>query len=166
MTEEVIKKIKDSIVEQKAIYEKYHNWEQDAKIFVNSLYGGLANPYMYFFNVDLAECITKQGKNAILYAESHINDYFKNCWHKDFETHRKMGVKVNGQVKKQVTVYIDTDSVSADTLIDLSEEMISVESQSGTKIYYPDDKIKVLRNDAEIEILARDLLETDYIWQE
>src|SRR5574344_1269158 len=102
MTEDVIKEIKDKIEELNATYMTYHNWEQGTKIMSNSFYGGLANPYMYFFDVDLAECITKQGKNAILYAESHLNDYFLNHWSDDYETHRKFGVKVYRPVKKQV----------------------------------------------------------------
>ena len=69
MTDEVIKKIKESITELNAEYMKYHNWEQGTKIMINSFYGGLANPYMYFFDPCLAECITKQGKNAT----DHLN---------------------------------------------------------------------------------------------
>ena len=111
MTDEVIKKINEKRAELDAIYTKYHNWEQGSKIYINSMYGGLANPYMYFFDKDLAECITKQGKNAILYAESNINDYFLNHWYDDKATHEKMGITVTRPVKKQVTVYIDTDSV-------------------------------------------------------
>lgn len=111
MTDEVIKKINEKRAELDAIYTKYHNWEQGSKIYINSMYGGLANPYMYFFDKDLAECITKQGKNAILYAESNINDYFLNHWYDDKATHEKMGITVTKPVKKQVTVYIDTDSV-------------------------------------------------------
>lgn len=111
MNKDLEKKIRDKIEELNATYTKYHNWEQGTKIMINSFYGGLGNQYMYFFNPDLAECITKQGKNAILYAESHINDYFLNEWHNDVEVHKRLGVTVHCPVKKQVTVYIDTDSV-------------------------------------------------------
>lgn len=143
MTEDVIKEIKDKIEELNSTYMTYHNWEQGTKIMINSFYGGLANPYMYFFDVNLAECITKQGKNAILYAESHINDYFLNHWYDDYETHRKLGVKVHMPVKKQVTLYIDTDSVYSqlDEVIsttdwclgDKQNWKIDVEYKDGTK---------------------------------
>lgn len=122
MIDEVIKQIKDKIAELNATYMKYHNWEQGTKIMINSFYGGLANPYMYFFDPSLAECITKQGKNAILYAESNINDYFLNHWYEDKETHRKIGVKVTKPVVSGVTVYIDTDSVDKSTVINISHD--------------------------------------------
>lgn len=96
---------------QEAEYIKFHNWEQGTKIFINSIYGGFGNAFMYFFNVDLAECITKQGKSAILYAEKSINKYFLEWWHKDRKTHEAMGITVTGKVVNDVTVYIDTDSV-------------------------------------------------------
>ena len=127
MTDEIIKQIKESISELNATYMTYHNWEQGTKIMINSFYGGLANPYMYFFNVDLAECITKQGKNAILYAESHINDYFQNYWYNDKETHRKLGVKVSRPVTGQVTVYIDTDSCDKNTVIHCNDKNRTIE---------------------------------------
>lgn len=111
MDSELEKKIKEKIEELNATYTKYHNWEQGTKIMINSFYGGLGNQYMYFFDPRLAECITKQGKSAILYAERNINDYFLNRWYDDKEVHEKLGVTVHCPVKKQVTVYIDTDSV-------------------------------------------------------
>lgn len=165
MTDEVIKKINESIAELNATYLKYHNWEQGSKNLINSFYGGLANPYMYFFDVNLAECITKQGKNAILYAESHINDYFLNHWYDDYETHSKLGVKVHRPVKKQVTIYIDTDSIVGSTGINVSD-MISIETKNGVQYYHKDDIVKVLRDDKEIEIKISDIKESDLIWQE
>ncbi len=143
MTDEIIKQIKESISELNATYMTYHNWEQGTKIMINSFYGGLANPYMYFFNVDLAECITKQGKNAILYAESHINDYFQNYWYNDKETHRKLGVKVSRPVTGQVTVYIDTDSVYSqlDEVISTTDWCLDKENWK-VNIKYKDGKEK------------------------
>ena len=127
MNKDLEKKIRDKIEELNATYTKYHNWEQGTKIMINSFYGGLGNQYMYFFNPDLAECITKQGKNAILYAESHINDYFLNEWHKDVEVHKRLGVTVHCPVKKQVTVYIDTDSCDKDTVIRCDDKNRTIE---------------------------------------
>lgn len=127
MTDEVIEKIKKSIEEQNAIYTKYHNWEQGTKIMINSFYGGLGNNFMYFFDPRLAECITKQGKSAILYAERNINDYFLNHWFEDKETHRKLGVTVSKPVRNQVTVYIDTDSCDKDTIIHCNDKDRTIE---------------------------------------
>ena len=56
---------------------KYYNYEQAVKLMLNSIYGAFGNPYFYFFNVDIAETITLQGKDAILYTEKLVNKYFK-----------------------------------------------------------------------------------------
>lgn len=127
MNKDLEKKIRDKIEELNATYTKYHNWEQGTKIMINSFYGGLGNQYMYFFNPNLAECITKQGKHAILYAERHINEYFLNEWHKDVEVHKRLGVTVHCPVKKQVTVYIDTDSCDKDTVIRCDDKNRTIE---------------------------------------
>lgn len=142
MTEEVIKQIKDEIVNQKAIYTKYHNWEQGTKIMCNSFYGGLGNNFMYFFDPRLAECITKQGKSAILYAEDHINDYFLNHWYDDTTTHAKLGVRVVRPIKNPVTVYIDTDSVYSqlDEVISTTNWGLSPKTNWRIDIKYKDGK--------------------------
>ena len=127
MTEELRLKILEEADRQEAEYNKYHNWEQGTKILINSFYGGLANSYMYFFNVDLAECITKQGKSAILYAEKNINKYFNEYWHKDKKTHEAMGIAVTGKVVNDVTVYIDTDSCDKNTIIHCEDKDRTIE---------------------------------------
>ena len=90
---------------------KYYNYEQAVKLMLNSIYGAFGNPYFYFFNVDIAETITLQGKDAILYTEVLINKYFHSYWHKDTEAHERMGIKVTGRIEKPVGIYIDTDSI-------------------------------------------------------
>jgi hypothetical protein len=89
----------------------YHAYEQAVKLMLNSIYGAFGNPYFYFFNVDIAETITLQGKDAILYTESLLNKYFREFWHKDKEVHDKIGIEVTGKIEKPVGIYIDTDSV-------------------------------------------------------
>lgn len=144
MTDEVIKKIEKSISELRDTYTKYHNWEQGTKRLINSFYGGLANPYMYFFNVNLAECITVQGKHAILYAESKINEYFQNYWYDDKETHKKMGVVVYKSIIQPVTVYIDTDSVYSqlDEIISSTDWCVGEEKNWKITIEYKSGKVK------------------------
>ena len=89
---------------------QYFNQEQSVKRILNSIYGAFGNAYFYFFNIDIAESITLQGQNAILYTEKLINLYFTDFWHKDKELHEKLGIEVKGQVIKPVVIYIDTDS--------------------------------------------------------
>jgi DNA polymerase elongation subunit (family B) len=103
MTEE-LKKVKEEA-------SKYYNYEQAVKLMLNSIYGAFGNPYFYFFNVDIAETITLQGKDAILYTEILINKYFKEFWHKDLDAHNQLGIQVTGKIENPVGIYIDTDSI-------------------------------------------------------
>jgi DNA polymerase elongation subunit (family B) len=90
---------------------KYYNYEQAVKLMLNSIYGAFGNQYFYFFNVDIAETITLQGKDAILYSERLVNKYFTEYWHKDFDAHAQIGITVTGRIENPVGIYIDTDSV-------------------------------------------------------
>ena len=84
-----------------------------SKILINSIYGALGFSGFYFFNKNLAEAVTKQGKNAILYAEDLINKWAQKVWLKDLRTHKLMGIKIknNKEIIKPISKYIDTDSV-------------------------------------------------------
>lgn len=95
----------------KDLKDKYYNFEQAVKLMLNSIYGAFGNKWFYFFNVDIAETITLQGKDAILYTERLVNQYFKDFWHKDKALHKKMGIEVTGQIEEPVSIYIDTDSI-------------------------------------------------------
>jgi len=97
------------LVQQEA--NKFYNYEQAVKLSLNSIYGAFGNEHFYFYNVDIAETITLQGKDAILYSEELINKYFTHYWHSDKAVHKAMGITVTGKVKKPVGIYIDTDSI-------------------------------------------------------
>jgi len=104
---------------QKRKPSKYYNYEQSVKLALVSIYGAFGNEYFYFFNVDIAETITLQGKDAILYTEEMVNKYFREFWHKDTAAHQQMGIKVTERVKSPIGIYIDTDSIVGNSLIDL-----------------------------------------------
>jgi DNA polymerase elongation subunit (family B) len=70
--------------------KKFFNYEQALKLILNSIYGAFGNEYFYFFDVDIAESITLQGQDAILYTEEMINKYFIDFWHRDTELHKKL----------------------------------------------------------------------------
>jgi len=111
MTDNELEEAKQQLVIFNREATKYHSYEQSVKLMLNSIYGAFGNPYFYFFNVDIAETITLQGKDAILYTEILLNKYFKEFWHKDIEVHQKMGIVVSGRIEKPVGIYIDTDSI-------------------------------------------------------
>jgi DNA polymerase elongation subunit (family B) len=95
-------------VEQEA--KKYYNFEQAVKLMLNSIYGAFGNEWFYFFNINLAETITLQGQDAILYTEKMVNKYFHEFWHRDKEAHQALGIEVTSQVRNPMVIYIDTDS--------------------------------------------------------
>lgn len=95
----------------KAEASKYYNYEQAIKLVLNSIYGAFGNEYFAFFNVDIAETITLQGKDAILYTEEMVNKYFSEFWHKDLAAHQAMGIEVTERIKEPIGIYIDTDSI-------------------------------------------------------
>lgn len=82
------------------------------KIIINSVYGAFGNKYFYFHNRNIAQSITRQGRNLILFAMSAINHYFIKMWHTDYELHKKLGIdhlKINPIVSNSA-LYADTDS--------------------------------------------------------
>ena len=59
----------------KQLSAKFTAYEQAVKLTLNSIYGAFGNKWFHFFNIDIAESITKQGKDAILYSEIILNKY-------------------------------------------------------------------------------------------
>ena len=94
----------------KQLSAKFTAYEQAVKLTLNSIYGAICNKLFHFFNLDIAESITKQGKNAILYSETILNKYVNDFWHKDTAVHDKFNIKVKGKIEKPAVIYIDTDS--------------------------------------------------------
>lgn len=101
----------EKLADVKAEANRYYNYEQSIKLMLNSIYGAFGNEYFYFFNIDLAETITLQGQDAILYTEKMVNKYFSDFWYKDTETHKALGLTEVKPIKKPIGIYIDTDSV-------------------------------------------------------
>ena len=68
----------------------YHNLEQSAKIFINSIYGAMANKFYYNSNIAMAESITLQGQDLIKYSVRVVNYYFSKLWPADEVAHTKV----------------------------------------------------------------------------
>ena len=113
MTEEFknkINKIIDYCQEQSAIY---NNFQLATKVQINAIYGAFGFSGFYFYNPNIAESVTKQGKNAILNAEKLLNLWAQKVWLKDNKTHQKMGITILKPDEKMnpISVYSDTDSI-------------------------------------------------------
>jgi DNA polymerase elongation subunit (family B) len=89
---------------------KYTAYEQAVKVTLNSIYGAFGNKWFHFFNIDIAESITLQGQNAILYSEKILNKYFQEFWPKDSKVHEHFSISIKNKLVRPSVVYIDTDS--------------------------------------------------------
>nr|HPI82156.1 DNA polymerase domain-containing protein [Candidatus Paceibacterota bacterium] len=106
-----VEELKAEIKRLENLKDEYNGIQHSIKIFINSVYGATASIYFTGYNVFVAEAITLQGQDLILFANSILDDYFLNHWHEDTETHKALGLtKVNKILAKTVTVYNDTDS--------------------------------------------------------
>ena len=154
MTEDIKNKVHDIMSYCQNQADIYNNYQLGTKVVINGIYGAFGFSGFYFYNPNIAESVTKQGKNAILNAERLINLWAKKVWQRDTKTHQAMGIKIidNKPIDKGITVYIDTDSCEKSTFINISDNVISIETNSGTKLYNKNDIVKVNRNGIEIEI--------------
>lgn len=55
---------------------QYHIKQYSQKIFLNSIYGCLANQYFVFYDTRLAESVTLHGQLVIKWSEKVLNEYF------------------------------------------------------------------------------------------
>lgn len=106
-----IEEIENEIKRLESIKSEYNGMQMAIKIFINSVYGATASVYFDGYNVNVAEAITLQGQDIIHYANTILDDYFINYWHKDKKVHEALGLKVVYPIKeKSLIVYNDTDS--------------------------------------------------------
>ena len=76
------------------------------KGFLNSIYGMFGTPYSPIYDVELAESITLTGQMVIKFSIKYIDEYFKN----------KYGIEKS-------VILSDTDSVTGDTTINISNDL-------------------------------------------
>ena len=144
----------------------YNNYQLGTKVVINGIYGAFGFSGFYFYNKNIAESVTKQGKHAILNAESLINKWAQKVWLKDKKTHKMMGIAIRPGYENikidSITRYIDTDSLTSSSIINISEDIITINDVA----YNPSDKIKIMRGGVEMIVNASDIQKNDLIWQE
>lgn len=108
------------------------------KILLNSGYGATASPYFQFFDLRLADSITRSGQCAVRWMEKWLNNFLNKYFKTDNEDY---------------VVTIDTDSVTGDTKIIVNNKEITIEdyynSLSDNFIRYDDfnnDYVKIVDN--------------------
>lgn len=142
--------------------DDFNNKQLSSKIFINSVYGALANKFYYNSNVNMAESITLQGQDLIKYSVKVVNYYFDKLWPSDINTHTKIAEymkkkfpdfdtaafmeRAKQPIQFGETLQIYGDSVTGDSLIHLStgeyvtiEQLFNNECESDT-----DDKIRIV----------------------
>ena len=143
----------------------YNNYQLGTKVVINGIYGAFGFSGFYFYNKNIAESVTKQGKHAILNAESLINKWAQKVWLKDKKTHKMMGVKIKPECENinidAITRYIDTDSLTSSSIINILDEVIIINDIA----YNMSDNIQVMRDGVEMTIAASDIQKNDLIWQ-
>jgi DNA polymerase elongation subunit (family B) len=106
-----IEDLKLEIKKLRSVVDEYNGLQHSIKIFINSIYGACASPFFVGYNIYVAEAVTLQGQDIIHFANSIIDDYFINLWHKDTQAHEALGLtKVNPITSKSLVIYNDTDS--------------------------------------------------------
>lgn len=75
---------------------KFHNFQINKKIQLNSAYGAMGNEYFRFFDIRLAEAVTLSGQLVIQWIAKDVNAYLNNL------------LKTQGI---EYVFYIDTDSI-------------------------------------------------------
>lgn len=108
------------------------------KILLNSGYGSLSNAYFQFFDLRMADSITKSGQCAVKWMERYLNSYLN----KYFST-----------IDEDYVITIDTDSVVGDTKIIVNNKEITIEDYYNSlpdnfskKDNIREDYVKVVNN--------------------
>jgi hypothetical protein len=101
--------MKDQDIELK----KLHLKQNAIKLLINSIYGAFGNKWFYFHNVHIAQSITLQGQDLIMFSIKAVNHYFNNMWHVDTELHELLGISNYNisKIDEDAAIYTDTDSV-------------------------------------------------------
>lgn len=88
-----------------------YNLQMALKILLNSAYGVIGNKFFVCYDKNIAEAITTQGRDIIVFSAKAVEKYFKDGWHLDTELHEKMGINVHREITQPVLVAGDTDSI-------------------------------------------------------
>lgn len=80
--------------------------EQAIKLIMNSMYGGSSHVAFEWFNINLANDITGEGRNLIHIMEHHIPEYLQENWPSMHDLHKKLGIELKKMPFR--TIYEET----------------------------------------------------------
>ena len=132
MTTEELMKLVQEFEDQK---NEFNQMQYALKIAMNSIYGAFCNVGFNYFNIEVAESITTQGRSLIQFGMESIDRYFSEMWHKDIELHKHLGINSPEQLKP-VVFYGDTDS----TFLSFQELII----ENFPEVKDPKEKVEII----------------------
>lgn len=106
------------------------SFEQAMKLLGNSMYGGSSHEGCFWFNMELANDITGEGRNLIHLMEKHIPEYLNQNWKNLTDVHELLNIKIDPvklsellKNKKDLAsiIYSDTDSIFFDSKVRIKE---------------------------------------------
>jgi DNA polymerase elongation subunit (family B) len=123
-----IEELETEIERLKSLKEEYDCIQDSIKRFINSVYGATGSAYFSCYNVNVAEAVTLQGQDVAKYASRSIDEYFMEMWHADKQLHMALGItRANKINEKTLTIYMDTDSVKNNSIVNTSSGIKSIE---------------------------------------
>lgn len=130
------------VPEDKSYYKKRHVfWDQRQharKILLNSLYGSILNEACRFFDQRVGQSVTLSGRSIVRHMNSKINEIITGQYTIDGD-----GI-----------IYIDTDSVASDTIIETSIGKMTIEDMFNSCSYFWKDGEKEYALDKDMETLS------------
>ena len=105
-------KYKKEIEEEHGNSDYYERQQYILKIYVNSLFGVLGNPFFFLYNIDNARTITLTGQNLIKHLSHSINNYIRSNWNNICKESIPEYIKTHNikSLTKDILILIDTDS--------------------------------------------------------
>lgn len=86
-----IEELKKEIYQVKKDYDYYRCLNLALKLVLNGTYGSFCHPAFSVSNTNIANAITANAREVIIWMLDHIEEYFYNHWHEDDEAHKLIG---------------------------------------------------------------------------
>ena len=123
--------------------EDFISREQSFKLLGNSAYGGSSHPAFYWFSMEMARDITGESRALIKMMDAKTSDLFINKFYHMTDVHKQLGIELVDKAKYDEVmegfkfIYIDTDSVVADTKIRTDKGVKTIEQLYNENIDKP-----------------------------
>lgn len=94
--DEKLRELEEKISKKKAERDYYKAMQLALKLTLNGTYGAFANKYFVCSNAEIANAITKHGRDVNQFMMEKIENHFYEKWHCDTDQHRRLGTEYIG----------------------------------------------------------------------